>query len=81
MIQLIVKIFLDIDDKYLMKLIKGNNGHHICRSILDSFNGGLNLNNYINNISNEDCAIFQNILLSVANNKNEVEYIINMKRD
>ena len=80
MLEIIVKIFLDIDDKYLMKLIKGNNGHHICRSILDSFNGGLNLNNYINNISKEDCAIFQNILLSVANNKNEVEYIINMKK-
>ena len=62
-----------------LPVIKGKNCHHICRSILDSFNGGMNLNNFINNISNKDCATFQNILLSVANNKNEVEYIITLK--
>ena len=79
-IELIMKIFLDIDDNYLMKLIKGKNGLNICRCILDSFNRGLNLNNFIKNISDEDFVIFQNVLVSVAKSINETEYIINMKK-
>ena len=71
----IIKVLLEIDNKYLMKLIKEKNGPDICRCILDLVYSGLNLNNFLqNNI--EDLNTFQKILLSVATNKNEVEYVV-----
>lgn len=75
-IEKIVKIFIQIDNKYLMKLIKGQNGAEICRSILDLVHAKeIKLNNIINN-NLEGFGVFQKILLSVAKNKNEVEFII-----
>ena len=79
-IELIVKILFDLDEKYLMKLIKGKNGPYFCRNILDLLYGGFNLNNFIKNNSKEDFEIFKKLLLSVAKNHNEVEYIVNITK-
>ena len=68
---------LNLDDKYLMKLIKGKIGLEICRCILDLLNQGYNLNNFINN-NKEDFHIFLKLLLSVAQNHKEVQYILNI---
>ena len=77
-IELIVLMFLDMDDKYLMSLIKGPNGPDICRSILDLKNEGKkNFDKFIQK-NVEDLTTFQKILLSVAVSKNEIEYIINL---
>lgn len=79
-IELIVKILLDIDNKYLMKLIKGKNGKnrcHICRCILDINYEGIKLNNLAEN-NFDDFNFFQKSLLSAAKSKKEVIYIVNI---
>ena len=76
-IEMIVKMLIDYDDKYLMKLIKGKNGPDICRCILDLLYSGLKLANFANN-NIEDFNVFQKLLLSVAKTQNEVEYIVNI---
>ena len=58
-IEKMISQFIDMDDKYLMKLIKGKCGSNICRSILDMKNGGTNFDNFINK-NMEDLYIFQN---------------------
>ena len=72
-----MKILFNIDDKYLMELIKGKNGPNICRCILDLLYQGFKLNNFIQN-NEEDFLIFLKILLSVAKNQNEVQFIFSI---
>ena len=76
-IEIIVKNLFNLDDKYLMKLIKGKIGLEICRCVLDLLNQGYNLNNFINN-NKEDFHIFLKLLLSVAQNHKEIQYILNI---
>ena len=75
-IEIVVKIFIQIDNKYLMKLIKEQYGGDICRNILDLVHSKeIKLDNIINN-NLEDFNAFQKILLSVTKNKKEVEFVI-----
>ena len=76
-IEIIVKNLFNLDDKYLMKLIKGKIGLEICRCVLNLLNQGYNLNNFINN-NKEDFHIFLKLLLSVAQNHKEIQYILNI---
>jgi hypothetical protein len=76
-IEIIVKMLINYDDKYLMKLIKGQNGPNICRCMLDLVYTGLKVNDFLNN-NIEDFNTFQKLLLSVAKSQNEVEYIVNI---
>ena len=73
-IEKMISQFIDMDDKYLMKLIKGKCGSNICRSILDMMNDGTKFDNFINN-NIEDLYIFQKLLLTMAKAKNEVGYV------
>ena len=81
-IQLIVLIFFNSNPKYLNKFFSGTNGPNFCRSILDLKNKQqINLNN-IKSIfeKNEDYLTFQNVLLSVANTKKEIEFVITLQK-
>lgn len=76
-IEIVVKIFILDDNKYLMKLIKGKNGPDICRIIFDLLYDGLKLDNFVNN-NPKDFPLFRKILLSVASSQKQVEYVVNI---